>query len=293
MISQDSYLVKQSYQYCEQVMKSYSHSYYLGTLAMSKRKRQAIWSIYTWCRYVDDIVDFGTEEKSRILLEKANMELEEIFQGKPSSLGYYALHDTIHKFSLTITPFKDMLKGQRMDLEKKRYKTFPELKQYCYRVAGSVGLMSVRILSTPEHTQADENQKVRGAIALGIANQLTNIIRDIAEDFERGRIYLPLQELAAFGYSEDDLARQIVDDRWKGILQLQIVRARYYYQEAEQQISMLSKDSRKAVLIALNLYRAILNQVEENNYDVFSSRLYVPLTGKVRHIMSCFFAQVA
>jgi phytoene synthase len=193
-----------------------------------------------------------------------------------------ALVDTLERFPLDIQPFKDMIAGQRMDLRRSRYDTFEELELYCYRVAGTVGLMSTTIMgvdaqleSAPwrHHTPLDPTPQ---AIALGIANQLTNILRDVGEDARRGRIYLPLEDLQRFNYSEADLIAGVIDDRWRRLMAFQIDRARRFYREAEAGISLLSPDARWPVWAALELYQQILDVIEENDYDVFSRRAYVP-----------------
>lgn len=257
---------------------------------MTPEKRRAIWAVYTWCRTVDDLVDEG-ESAVQIAaqLDAAAADLEKTFSSQPQQLVDIALADTVERFALEITPFQDMLKGQRMDLEKNRYATFAELELYCYRVAGTVGLMSVQILNeTPAQgdRSVEGQERLKGALALGTANQLTNIIRDVAEDCGRDRVYLPLQELHAFHYTEAELFQGVLDDRWQALMQFQVQRARDYYQQAEDRLYLLNRDSRRAVRIALSLYRSILDRVEENNYDVFSSRLYVPQFQKISCIVS-------
>jgi phytoene synthase len=193
-----------------------------------------------------------------------------------------ALVDTLEQFPLDIQPFRDMIAGQRMDLHRSRYETFEDLKLYCYRVAGTVGLMSTTVMGVDAQLQTAPWSKQQAldpipqAIALGIANQLTNILRDVGEDARRGRIYLPLADLAAFDYTEADLLAGVVDDRWRALMTAQIERARHFYAEAESGIGLLSEDARWPVWSALALYRQILDVIEANGYDVFSQRAYVP-----------------
>lgn len=286
-------MLQTAYQHCGQTMRHHSRSYYLGTLAMPPAKRRAIWAVYTWCRTVDDLVDEGkSASQVAAQLDRAATELESTFCGQPQQLADIALADTAERFALEITPFQDMLKGQRMDLEKNRYATFAELELYCYRVAGTVGLMSVQILNeTPVYANnsPEAQERLKGALALGTANQLTNIIRDVAEDLDRDRIYLPLQELHAFNYTEAELWQGVRDDRWRALMQFQVQRTRDYYQQAEDRLDLLNRDSRRAVRIALKLYRSILDRVEEHDYDVFSGRLYVPQVQKIGCIVSSHF----
>jgi phytoene synthase len=180
-----------------------------------------------------------------------------------------------------------MIAGQRMDLHRSRYETFEELELYCYRVAGTVGLMSTTVMGVDTQLQTAPWHRKDGinptpqAVALGIANQLTNILRDVGEDARRGRIYLPLEDLEQFRYSEADLLAGVLDDRWQSLMAFQIQRARQFYAEAETGIRLLSADARWPVWSALDLYRKILDVIEENNYDVFTKRAYVPTFRKL------------
>ena len=280
--------VEDAYELCRRVTAQYSKTFYMGTLLMAPEKRRAIWAIYLWCRRTDELVDGPqaqfTSEKT---LDRWEAQLESVFAGCPVDDEDVALVDTLEKFPLDIQPFKDMIAGQRMDLHRNRYDTFADLELYCYRVAGTVGLMSTTVMgvdterqTAPWHCQ-DPIDPTPQAIALGIANQLTNILRDVGEDDRRGRIYLPLEDLQTFNYTEADLIAGVVDDRWRALMQFQIDRARQFYVEAEQGISLLSADARWPVWAALDLYRQILDVIEENVYDVFSKRAYVPSLRKL------------
>jgi 15-cis-phytoene synthase len=280
--SQSLSSVEDAYELCRRVTAKYSKTFYMGTLLMAPAKRRAIWAVYLWCRRTDELVDGPqaqfTSEKT---LDRWEAQLESIFAGCPVDDEDVALVDTLEQFPLEIQPFKDMIAGQRMDLHRSRYDTFEELELYCYRVAGTVGLMSTTVMgvdtqlqTAPWHSK-EKIDPTPQAIALGIANQLTNILRDVGEDARRGRIYLPLEDLNKFGYSEADLMAGIVDDRWCALMAFQIQRARQFYAEAERGISLLSPDARWPVWSALDLYRKILDVIEENGYDVFAQRAYV------------------
>lgn len=280
---------KDAYEVCRQITAEYSKTFYLGTLLMTPEKRRAIWAIYVWCRRTDELVDgpqaaLTTEET----LDRWEKQLVSIFQGHPVEDTDVALVDTLQRFPLDIQPFKDMIEGQRMDLHRSRYHTFEELELYCYRVAGTVGLMSTTVMGIdPEQATAPwrchepDPNPTNEAIALGIANQLTNILRDVGEDARRGRIYLPLEDLALFDYSEADLINGVIDDRWRALMQFEIQRARKFYKEAEAGISQLSADARWPVWAAQVLYSKILGVIEQNDYDVFTKRAYVPALEKL------------
>ena len=281
-----------SYERCREVTANFAKTFYLGTLLMPEEKRRAIWAIYVWCRRTDELVD-GPQAKftTNDTLDDWETELEAIFNGDPSDDMDVALIDTIERFDLDIQPFRDMIEGQRMDLYRSRYETFEELKLYCYRVAGTVGLMSASVMGLKpfdDDLQAPwvnpygthEDDPIEQAIALGIANQLTNILRDVGEDRVRQRIYLPLEDLALFDYTQDDLFNGVIDDRWRSLMKFQIARARTFFAQAEAGVRALEKDARWPVWTALVLYRQILDVIEQNNYDVFNKRAYVSGTKK-------------
>ncbi len=290
-VLQSSHLVsvEEAYEQCRQITAKYSKTFYMGTLLMTPPKRRAIWAIYVWCRRTDELVD-GPQAASTTedTLDRWERRLETLFRGHPTDDMDVALVDTLETFPLDIQPFRDMIAGQRMDLHRDRYQTFDELELYCYRVAGTVGLMSTTIMgvdtaqnTAPWHGSLSQSDPIQEAIALGVANQLTNILRDIGEDARRGRIYLPLDDLARFDYSAQDLIDGVIDDRWRSLMQFQIQRARQFYLEAERGISRLSPDARWPVWSALVLYRTILDAIEENDYDVFNRRAFVPTFRKL------------
>jgi 15-cis-phytoene synthase len=282
----------ESYELCRQITEKYSKTFYLGTLLMPRAKRQAIWAIYVWCRRTDELVD-GPQARSTTpeTLDDWERQLESVFAGNPIEDADVALVDTLEKFPMDIQPFRDMIAGQQMDLYRSRYETFEDLKLYCYRVAGTVGLMSSAVLGYDRGDRSApwrKNQNLyipkEEAIDLGIANQLTNILRDVGEDAHRGRIYLPIEDLARFDYSPDELFKNVNDDRWKAFMRFQIDRARQYYDSAERGIRALNPDSRWPVWSALLLYQGILDVIEANDYDVFGRRAYVPLPRKLLYL---------
>lgn len=287
-----------SYEFCRQVTAKYSKTFYWGSALMPVAKRRAIWAIYVWCRRTDELVDGPqSEQTTPETLDRWERNLESIFAGTPLADPDVALVEAVQRFNLDIQPFRDMITGQRMDLYRSRYSTYEELELYCYRVAGTVGLMTAPVLGTAEdliaapwdsflHLQRSPDRNpydpTEQAIALGVANQLTNILRDVGEDRHRGRIYLPLEDLDYFGYSERDLMNGVINDRWRDLMRFQIQRARDIFQRASSGIRLLGADARWPVWAALVLYSRILNVIERNGYDVFNKRAYVPTAGKVR-----------
>lgn len=288
-LKSNSIPVNEAYEYCRLITAEYAKTFYLGTLLLPKEKRKAIWAIYAWCRNTDELVDgakaqYTTEDT----LREWEQQLEATFAGLPSEDADVALADTVKHYPIDIQPFRDMIAGQQMDLYRNRYETFDELKLYCYRVAGTVGLMSNAVLGVnqsnngvPWKKNTQPYNPEKEAVALGIAMQLTNILRDVAEDASRGRIYLPLKDLAAFDYTEKDLLSGVNDDRWKAAMDFQIKRARTYYKQAEKGISYLIRDSHLPVWTSLMLYQGILDAIERNDYDVFNKRAYVKKPVKI------------
>ena len=286
-----------AYELCRQETQQWAKTFYLGTLLLPPKKRKAIWAIYVWCRRTDEIMD------SKEALTKSQNELSDnlneweentknIFRGNIKSDLDTVLLDTIENYPQSIDPFLDMIEGQRMDLNKFRYKDFSELKLYCYRVAGTVGLMTQNIMgidsaytSAPWSNKPDPSE---AAIALGIANQLTNILRDVGEDRQRGRIYLPQEDIENFNYSEEELLKGEINNQWKMLMDFQLKRARDWFQKSEDGIKWLSADARWPVWTSLRLYRGILDSIERLDYDVFNNRAFVKNSVKAIEIPISF-----
>ncbi|MBW4631889.1 MAG: phytoene synthase [Iphinoe sp. HA4291-MV1] len=282
--------VDESYKLCRQLIVKYSTTFYIGTLLVNKPKRKHIWAIYAWCRRTDELVDGPASAMTTPeTLDLWEQQLELIFAGHPLDSLDVALVDTIQRFPIDIQPFRDMIAGQGMDLYRSRYQTFEELYLYCYRVAGTVGLMSTAVMGVDTSTNTapwNRHQQpyipTEEAITLGIAHQLTNILRDVGEDARRGRIYIPQEDLAQFNYTEQDLLKGVVDERWRALMRFQIARARQFYAKAEKGISYLSTDARLPVWASLMHYSRILTVIERNDYNVFTRRAYVPQWQKLR-----------
>jgi len=286
-----------AYEICRKETQQWAKTFYLGTLLLPQEKRKAIWAIYVWCRRTDEIMDSAeASTKSQDELSDNLDEWEEntknVFKGNIKSELDSVLLDTIEKYPQSIQPYLDMIDGQRMDLNKFRYKNFDELKLYCYRVAGTVGLMTQNVMgidsaytSAPWSAMPDPSE---AAIALGIANQLTNILRDVGEDRQRGRIYLPLADIEKFNYSEEELLKGKINKQWKALMNFQLSRAREWFQKSEDGIKWLSSDARWPVWTSLRLYRGILDSIERLDYDVFNNRAFVKNSVKALEIPISF-----
>lgn len=277
-------LLEEAYERCGEVCAEYAKTFYLGTLLMTPERQRAIWAIYVWCRRTDELVDGpNASHITPMALDRWEQRLEDLFNGRPYDMLDAALSDTVSKFPVDIQPFRDMIEGMRMDLRKSHYKNFDELYLYCYYVAGTVGLMSVPIMGISQDSHATTEDVYSAALALGIANQLTNILRDVGEDARRGRIYLPQDELAQSGLSDEDIFSGKVTDKWRSFMKDQITRARKFFDEAEKGVTELDKASRWPVWASLILYRQILDAIEANDYDNFTKRAYV---GKVKKLLT-------
>ena len=282
---------------CRKETQQWAKTFYLGTLLLPYEKRKAIWAIYVWCRRTDELMDSPealkkSEEELSESLNSWEENTKNIFKGIVKTDLDAVLSDTLEKYPQTIDPYLDMIAGQRMDLTKFRYKNFDELKLYCYRVAGTVGLMTQNVMGIDAFYEAASWIEVpdisEAAVALGIANQLTNILRDVGEDRHRGRIYLPQDEIKQFGYSEEELLLGKINTQWKNLMAFQLNRAREWFKNSEEGIKWLSADARWPVWTSLRLYRKILNSIENLDYDVFNNRAYVNKTIKAFEIPISF-----
>jgi len=271
-----------SYESCRVITMNFAKTFYFGTKFFTPEKAKAVWAIYAWCRRLDDIVDKPRKDTTslRTELEEWQRRLDDMWRGKACDALDLALVDTVAKYpSLSKKPFEDMIKGMVMDLDQNRFETFEELYVYCYRVAGTVGLMTMPVMGTaPGYTP---EEALEPALALGVALQLTNILRDVGEDRARQRIYIPQEDLRRFGISEAALLKGVKDEKYVAMMKFQIQRAREWYVKAESGVEMLSEDSRLPVRASLDMYSTILNKIEANGYDNFNKRAYTAKWEKV------------
>lgn len=283
-------VLEAAYRRCGEVTEDYGRTFYLATQLMNEQRRKAIWAIYVWCRRTDELVDGPNASYiTPKALDEWTSRLESVFGGRPYDLLDAALNDTVSTFPVDIQPFYDMIDGMRMDLIKPRYETFDELYEYCYRVAGTVALMSVPIMGLCPKYKGSPDSVYRAALALGSANQLTNILRDVGEDIRtRSRIYLPLEDLRRFNIEEHEVINctlvsesGVVDPRWKEMMKFQIERARQYFRDAEAGIAGLEQAARWPVWSALIVYSKILDAIEKNDYDNFNKRAFVTKKDKL------------
>jgi phytoene synthase len=248
----------------------------MASRLLPAQKRRFVRALYAFCRVTDDMVDYpgpGVQDNLRAWRQHT---LE--WHAGENDLTVLAWRNMCRQTGMPLGFASQLIDGVARDLQQTRYATFEELAVYCYGVASTVGLMSMHILG---HASDDA---IPYAIKLGVALQLTNILRDVAEDWQRGRLYLPLDELAAFGLDEGDIAQSRVDERWHSFMRFQIERTRRLYAEAEPGIALLHRDGRFSTAAAAGLYAAILDQIERQDYDVFSQRAVVSNWGKLSRL---------
>lgn len=282
--------LEQAYEACRRETAEWAKTFYLGTLLMPPAKRRAIWAIYVWCRRTDELMDSAEAQRRPVeelaaRLDQWEAHTRDLFAGRVTNGLDLVMVDTIQRYPQPLGPYLDMIEGMRMDLHTTRYANFKQLELYCYRVAGTVGLMTQEVMGVdPAYTTAPWSAKpdtTDAAIALGIANQLTNILRDVGEDRQRGRIYIPQDEMSSFGYSESDLLSGLVNGAWRRLMRFQLDRARDWFARSESGVRWLSPDARWPVWASLRLYRSILDVIEQHDYDVFNHRAFVPRLGKL------------
>jgi phytoene synthase len=265
---------------CEAITAEHSRSFYLASSLLPREKRRAMRVLYAFCRTADNLADGNIEQPAARLLD-----LRKGMAGQRAVAGDAVLtawSDIQARYHLPFCYAEQLLDGVECDLVQQRYRTFEDLSVYCYGVASTVGLMSMQI------TGFSDQQAVPYAIKLGVALQLTNILRDVGEDWNLGRFYLPLDELAAFGLEEQDVAAGRVDVRWREFMRYQIARARRLYAEGMPGIALLHPDGRFAVAAAATLYKGILDDIESHDFNVFDRRAHVSRGRKLALLLQAF-----
>lgn len=277
--------LKEAYSHCREITRYHAKTFYMATRFLPNEKQRGIFAIYSLCRYMDDLVDEAEDLvkrqnldcaaiKSRLKLWKKK--LSDTYEGKEHDDPILlAFADVLKNYSIPINLPFELMEGVTMDLYKNRYYAFEELRDYSYKVASTVGLMTSEVFGYSSPEALDR------AVDLGIAMQLTNILRDVGEDLDKNRIYIPREDLDRFGVREEDLFNHKLDERFISLMKFQIDRARSFYRSAEEGIALLNSDSRLPVCLALNNYSRILDKIEENGYDVFTRRAYLNSTEKI------------
>lgn len=255
---------QEDFTYCESIIKKHSKSFYLAFSQLPEQKAKSVYAVYAFCRRADDLID---QEQNKAGLDQLERQLTDFREGKvPNEPIWRALSVVFAYFPMDIAPFFDMIIGQRKDVQFEQPKTRNELEDYCYYVAGSVGLMLLPLLSDRP------TEIVSPAKKLGEAMQLTNILRDIGEDYQIGRIYLPVEDMAKFGVTEEMLKEQQSSKQlitlWESIAQY----AENLYEESFTMLPLISEDCRQALVSAAFIYREQLNVVRANQYSMTDNK---------------------
>lgn len=253
-------------------------SFYYAFVVLPKPQREAIIAVWDFCRAVDDVVDEPGVQDAEVLrtaLNEWRFELGRCYSGVPLTPQGRGLQPWIQHFGLSRQPFADLVDGVEMDLNRSRYDTFDDLREYCLRVASTVGLICVEIFGQ----RSDRAREY--AVNLGIALQLTNILRDVGGDAQRGRIYLPQEDLRRFGCADDDLRAGRLTANVRDLLAFQGQRAVEYYGKAAELLTGLDARPLVAAEIMGRIYRETLDRIERTGYDVFSQRIRVPRARRI------------
>ncbi len=258
-----------AYDLCRRITKAEAKNFYYAFRTLPAFKRRAIYAAYAFCRLCDDISDDVMSREGRL----------EGFRGVRESLAlarenrsdkpvFAALADAAVRFGIPWEHFDEIVAGVEMDLDITRYQTFDDLREYCHKVASVVGLVSIEIFGHEDHPEVEKY-----AVDLGLAMQLTNILRDIKEDADRDRVYLPQDELQRFECPEDDLTNGVVNEPFRELMRFQVRRAREFFDSGRELIPLLEPDARACTAVLIGVYTSILDRIEAADYDVFSQRV--------------------
>jgi len=255
--------------------KTIQSNFFYSFLFLPRHKREAIMDVYSFCRAVDDVVDEIVDESTETAaerdllqeLDKWRAELEACYAGRPTLPQTRKLRRTLDRFPIPKEYFEELILGCEMDLYQHRYPTFDDLYEYCYRVASITGLICIEIFTYRSPRTREY------AVNLGIALQLTNILRDLKEDAARGRVYLPQEDLERFGYTEKDLQREVVNDNFRELMRFECARARDYYRRAAESLPAEDRPTLVAAQTMGKIYYRLLEQIERVGYDVFNHQI--------------------
>jgi len=264
---------EKSYDYCRRVARRRAKNFYYSFVLLSSPQRNAMCAIYAFMRYCDDLSD--EPGATRAAIDKWRGEMEAALEGNFSEHPVWpAFYHTVRRFCIPHQYFREMIDGVQSDLEPRRFETFQQLYRYCYQVASVVGLTIIHIFGF------DTKSALPLAEKCGVAFQLTNILRDIREDAERGRIYLPAEDLRRFGVTEEDLSAGHRNEAFLRLMAFEAERARAYYNESRTLLDLIHPRSRASLWALISIYSRLLERIERSNYDVFRRRVRLPLWEK-------------
>ena len=266
----------EAYEHCRRITREAAGNFHYAFVTLPRRRRRAMYAAYAYCRLCDDLSDddLSIDDKTR-RIQGIDGLLEQARAGNPDGPVFEALAHAAAEYDIPYEDLMEVARGVEMDLTISRYETFEDLKTYCYRVASVVGLICIQIMGY-------RDQRAREyAIDLGLAMQLTNILRDIREDAERGRIYIPQEDLRRFGYSEEDLLAGTVNDQFRSLMEFEVARAREYFERGKRLLKLLPVRTRAFPAVLGGLYGRVLDRIEARNYNVFEGRVGLSTREKV------------
>lgn len=276
--------LRDAFQQADEITRRNSKTFYAATALLPAEAGRAIRALYGFCRATDDLVDRGDATPADVEAWRARVARPAADQTDPV-LRCWAV--TRERYGVDARYEMELIDGVALDLSRQRYANWPELERYCYLVASTVGLLSMPIIGLAPGVTFDEAAPY--AVKLGLALQLTNILRDVGEDAARGRVYLPASDLARFGLTADDILAGVADDRFKALMQFEIKRARDLYYRALPGIALLAAAARPAVTAAALLYRAILDEIEALDYQVHRQRAHTSGLQKLLKLPAIFW----
>jgi phytoene synthase len=274
--------LEESYAQCRRVARTRARNFYYSFVLLSRAQRDAMCAVYAFMRICDDLSD--EPGANRASIERWRKALDEALEGHYGAHPVLpAFHDTVSRYQIPPRYFYEMIDGVASDLEPRRFETFDELYRYCYQVASTAGLTTIHILGFESPGALPLAEKC------GIAFQLTNILRDIREDAERGRIYLPAEDLARFGVREEDIRHGLRTPEFIDLMDFETARARQYYKESQPLLGLIDRRGRACLTALIAIYSRLLDRIESSNYDVFSRRISLPAWEKSWIVLRALF----
>ena len=268
-----------AYADCRDLTRREAKNFYYAFVTLPLEKRKAIYAAYAFCRHCDDSVDEAASPEDKLsALAGLQANLDDAYQGRPPTPTFLALADAADRYSIPQDYFRQIILGVESDLVKSRYQDFDELRQYCYRVASVVGLVCLQIFQYRDEVAREY------AVDLGLAMQLTNIMRDVREDWDMGRVYLPQDEMERFGYTEQHLEAGIHNEAFEALLRFQAERAREYFRSGFRLLPYLSRRSRACPAVLGAIYSRVLDRIEASGYDVLGEKRIALSTGEKARI---------
>ncbi len=281
MVPDSGMTVEESYRYCTAVARRRARNFYYSFVLLSPERRRAICAMYAFMRYCDDLSDDESRSDRCQAIAQWSRELDRALEGDFSGHPVWpAFHDAVTRYQIPHEYFRLMIEGVSSDLQPRRIRTFDELYDYCYRVASVVGLTIVHIFGF-------ESEEALGlAEKCGIAFQITNILRDVREDAERGRLYLPEEDLNRFSVHPGALRTADKPQRFNELMRFEAARAQSYYEASLPLVELVAPESRSSLWALIQIYRRLLSRIEDSGFDVLSRRIRVPLWEKLWIVFS-------